>query len=184
MEENIYNLMNQLNNKDNKTRKEALDQLLDMTEEKVDWIYDVWDILVDKLQSDNSYQRSIGVLLLSNLAKSDQMKKFNDLLNRYLGLMEDEKFITSRQTIQSAWKVAVAIESLRQIIIDYLFTMFSDNKHLVAHANLIRKDIAQSLVHIHNLFSEDVDLNLLLMKVESACDKKECKELVAIIKKG
>lgn len=182
MNDSIKVLIGDLNSKNNIIRKNALDTLLEITEQKVNWIYSEWNDLVNKLNSDNSYQRSIGVFILSNLAKSDRKNKFSDIIDTYLELMEDEKFITSRQTIQNSWKVAVALESFRSKIIDYLMIMFSNNKHLSTHANLIRKDIVESLVNIHNYYKDSVDMNMIRMKIEADCEDKERKILESIIK--
>lgn len=181
MDKKIKSLIDELSSKNNKIRKNALDMLLEITNEKVDWIYNVWDIMIEKLDSTNSYQRSIGIFILSNLAKSDYDKKFLDIIDRYLELMEDEKFITSRQTILSSWKVAVALEPLRSKIVDYLIKMFSDNKHLSSHANLIRKDIAESLINIHKEYKDSVDLNQIKLKMKMYCDKKERKNLERLL---
>lgn len=181
MDKKIKSLIDELSSKNNKIRKNALDMLLEITNEKVDWIYNVWDIMIEKLDSTNSYQRSIGIFILSNLAKSDYDKKFLDIIDRYLELMEDEKFITSRQTILSSWKVAVALEPLRSKIVDYLIKMFSDNEHLSSHANLIRKDIAESLINIHKEYKDSVDLNQIKLKMKMYCDKKERKNLERLL---
>ncbi|WDV46324.1 hypothetical protein PV797_01185 [Clostridiaceae bacterium M8S5] len=183
MSENIKILVDELGSKDNKIRKNALDTLLGITNEKVKWIYEVWDIFVEKLDSSNSYQRSIGIFMLSNLVKSDYENRFFDVINKYLELMEDERFITARQTIQSSWKVAIAKKTLRNKIANYLLKMFLDNKHLSSHANLIRKDITQSLVNINNLYKNAVDLGELELKIEMYCDKNEKKKLYVLLGK-
>lgn len=180
MEDSIKLLMDEIGSKNNKIRKKALDTLLELSEEKVDWIYNVWDSLVDKLDSNNSYQRSIGMFILANLAKSDSDNKFIDIIDKYLQLMEDEKFITSRQAIKSSWKVAVAIEELRSRIVNHLFETFSNNKHLSSHANLIRYDVVESLVNIYKYDNNAVDLNAIKFIIEVDCDKKEMKKIERI----
>ena len=183
MSEHIKELVKELGSKDNKIRKNALDIMLKLTQEKVDWVYEIWDILVDKLNSKNSYQRTIGVFLLSNLAKSDYEGRFLEIIDRYLQLTEDEKFIASRQTIQSSYKVAIAIKQLKDKIVNHLIKMFSENKHLNSHANLIRKDIVQSLCNINNAY-QDIDLIEIKLKIEMNCFNKERKELEKILRKG
>lgn len=54
----------------NTVRKQAFDALMKLTESKVDWADEAFDVLAPKLYSSNSFQRSIGIMLLSNLAKS------------------------------------------------------------------------------------------------------------------
>lgn len=181
MKNNIKDLMNRLNDKDNKIRKEALDKLIELTEDTVDWTYDYWDYLVAKLNSDNSYQRTIGMLILSNLAKSDDENRFKEILDKYLSITEDERFITSRQALQNLWKVAIVNSECRYKIIKHLENMFINNKYLKTHANLIRKDVIESICKIYEENSEEVDLDFFRMKIDENCDKKERKILLDII---
>ena len=71
MESNVKEYFNNLKSTDDKVRLAALRHVLEMTEGKVDWVYEVWDDLVRRLDDGNSYQRSIAIMVLSNLAKSD-----------------------------------------------------------------------------------------------------------------
>lgn len=183
MNENVRILMDGVGSKNNKIRKEALDTLLDLTEEKVEWVYEIWGTLVDKLYSENSYQRSIGVFLLSNLAKSDYKHRFYEVIDRYLELMEDEKFITARQTIQSSWKVAVELKNLTDRITKYLLKMCSENKFLTQHANLIRRDIIMSLCNIHNACIDAVDISDIEFTINKYCEE-ERKQLISMLNKS
>jgi hypothetical protein len=136
-----------LGSTDDKIRLNALQAILKVTDEKADWVYDVWDDLLGKLDNENSYQRSIGIMLLCNLAKSDRENRLNDSLGLLLAHTKDEKFITSRQCIQSIWKVAITNQQHRKRILDHLEKRFKeciDEKHY----NLIRQDIIQSIRHI------------------------------------
>src|SRR5512133_1945484 len=103
MNNTIKKHIENLASKDDKIRLEALQSLLKVTESKVDWGYEVWDLLFEKLGHENSYQRSIGILLLCNLAKSDGENRLGVCLDRLLAHTRDEKFITSRQCIQNIW---------------------------------------------------------------------------------
>jgi hypothetical protein len=60
---------------------------------------------VDKLNNDNSYQRSIGLMLIAENVRWDEQKKFNALADQYLALCDDEKPVTVRQCIQSLVKI-------------------------------------------------------------------------------
>ncbi len=64
-------------------------------------VYPFWDMLAGKLQSGNSYQRSIGVMLLSENVRWDREGRLDAILNDYVACFHDEKFITARQAIQS-----------------------------------------------------------------------------------
>lgn len=101
MNRDIQKHIENLDSTDDKIRLNALQNLLKVTESKVDWVYDVWDHLLEKLDNENSYQRSIGIMLLCNLAKSDVENHLADSLDRLFVHTKDEKFITSRQCIQN-----------------------------------------------------------------------------------
>lgn len=134
----------ELGSGDDTVRLNALQTLLTMTETRVDWVYEVWEDLLEKLEHENSYQRSIGILLLCNLAKSDGEGRLKSVLDRLLIHTRDEKFITSRQCLQNIWKIAATNPANREKILKHLekrFVECADEKH----SNLLRQDIVQSL---------------------------------------
>ena len=184
MNDIIKDLMERLNVKDNNIRKEALDKVIELTQDTVDWIYDYWDFLVEKLDSKNSYQRTIGMFIISNLAKSDRENRFEEILDKYLLMTEDEKFITSRQTLQKVWKVAIAKENCKKKIVEHLYRMFTQNKHLNVHTNLIRKDIVDTLCRIYEIDNEAIDLNYLRIIIEANCDEIQQRILKDMIMKA
>jgi len=69
-------------------------------------VYPFWDTLQDKLKSDNSYQRSIGLMLLAENTRWDTENRMEAVIDDYLSLVNDEKPITVRQCIQSLGKIA------------------------------------------------------------------------------
>jgi hypothetical protein len=125
----------------------ALSILLDLTEERVDWLPEAFDDLVVRLGHSNSFQRSIAVMLLANLAKSDDAGRVGKILPRILALTMDEKFITRRQCIQSLWRFAVASDECGGRIVEHLRECFSSCAS-EKHFNLIRQDILVCLARI------------------------------------
>jgi hypothetical protein len=71
MDKDVKEHTKNLSSSDDKVRLNALQTVLVLTEQKVDCVYDVWDDLVLKLDDNNSYQRSIAIMVLCNLLKSD-----------------------------------------------------------------------------------------------------------------
>ena len=67
----------------------------------MDDVYPFWDIFQSKLSSDNSYQRSIGMMLLAENVRWDTQDRMSGTIDVYLERVEDEKPITVRQCIQS-----------------------------------------------------------------------------------
>jgi hypothetical protein len=171
MNKNIQKHIENLASTDDKIRLDALQNLLKITEAKVDWLYEVWDLLLEKLSHENSYQRSIAVILLCNLAKSDIENRLVVSLDYLLAHTKDEKFITSRQCIQNIWKAAATNQLNRVKILKHLEKRFVEctNEN---HYNLIRQDIIQSILSLH---SKEGDGGLITMAQTLITQEKEPK---------
>jgi hypothetical protein len=181
MNKNTQKHIEELSSTDDKIRMDALQAMLKLTESKVDWVYEVWDLLLEKLDHENSYQRSIGIMVLCNLAKSDVENRIADSLDRLLVHTKDEKFITSRQCIQNIWKVAAANKSNREKILKHLEKRFVECVS-EKHHNLIRSDIIQSIMSLRKVEKDDG----LLMRAQALVTKEQepkyCKQYEVLLK--
>ena len=178
----IDELFGILESKDDKIRYNAFKELLEITHRNVSWVYDKWDILIDKLASDNSYQRSIGLMLLANLSKSDSENKVSSVLNNFFEHFNDEKFITSRQCIQNVWKTAIYNDYNRKKVIGELEKTYYDNIHLNKHGNLIKQDVVMSLNQIYLHTNEIAIQDMVNDLIDNEIDEKLKKSLKKIIK--
>lgn len=181
MNKHIQKHIDDLASTDDKIRLAALQNLLRITESEVDWIYEVWDHLLEKLDHENSYQRSIGILLLCNLAKSDTEDRLKSALDRLLPHTRDEKFITSRQFIQNIWKAAATNKPNREKVLKHLekrFVECADEKHY----NLLRQDIIQSFVALKNFEGENGLLTRIQALIAKETDMKNRKKYETLLK--
>jgi hypothetical protein len=179
----IDELFENLNSKDGKIRYEAMQELIRISENKVEWLYDKWFVLLDKLTSENSYQRSIGLMLLANLAKSDLENRMGNVLGDYLKFLEDDKFITSRQCIQNIWKIAVCnLSNCTQIVRELERTYF-ENIHLKTHGNLIKEDVIFSLFQIANRLNDKSIFDKAVELTDQENDPKLVKSLKNVLTK-
>lgn len=64
-------------------------------------VYPFWAVFAGKLDSENSYQRSLGAMLLAANARHDAPGKLHATLPHILMLLSDEKPITVRQCAQA-----------------------------------------------------------------------------------
>jgi hypothetical protein len=62
---------------------EALKNLLAVTDKEVDWVNEVWDILLEWLTDRDKHRRSRSAQFLSNLALSDPEKRFSMIFLSY-----------------------------------------------------------------------------------------------------
>ncbi len=177
----IDQLFINLSDKNDKIRFPSFKKLCEITEKKVKWIYDKWFLLVEKTNSNNSFQRSIGLTLLANLAKSDYENRLEKIIDEYLNHFEDEKFITARQCIQNAWKIAIANKRLTGKIISHLEQSYSENIHHKTHANLIKQDIIDSLIKINKLTGDKKAATAVQSLIEDESDIKLKKVLQKIL---
>ncbi len=181
MNKTIKKQIDNLASTDDKIRLDALQATLKLTESKVDWVYEVWDLLLEKLDHENSYQRSIGIMLLCNLAKSDVENRLADSLDRLLVHTKDDKFITSRQCIQNVWKVAAANKSNREKVLKHLEKRFVDCVD-EKHYNLLRRDMIQSMAALYRAKKDDVLLTRIQALIAKEQEPKYRKQYEALLK--
>jgi len=112
-------------------------------------VYRHWNELANKLKSDSSYQRSIGVMLLSENVKWDNERKLNVTIDSYLDCCMDEKFITARQAIQGLTKILDTSDSYDKKIKQHLANLPLE-KYKKNQQKLLVKDITQTLKILEN----------------------------------
>jgi len=131
-------LVNLLSEKDDKLRYNAF-LLLQAHSREQPSVYGYWDVLERKLSSDNSYQRSLGVMLISENVRWDKEGKFAKTMSKYITCCNDEKFITARQTIQGLETIVKSTnhhnDAIKQALVKLQFAKFKDNQQ-----KLLKKD--------------------------------------------
>jgi hypothetical protein len=136
-------LITSLGEKDDKRRYNAF-LLLQAYSQNSPNIYGYWNVLEQKLDDSNSYQRSLGLMLLSENVRWDKEGKFGKILNKYIECCTDEKFITARQAIQGLANVVAATASYDEQIKQALCALALD-KYKPNQQNLLKKDAANIL---------------------------------------
>lgn len=144
--QDISYLVNLLQEKNDKKRYNAF-LLLQAHSRLQPSIYAHWDTLESKLDSDNSYQRSLGLMLIAENVRWDKEGKFKQVIGKYFRCCNDEKFITSRQAIQGLQAVIEATNKYNSEIAQRLrnvsLIQYKDNQR-----SLLNKDIAKILALI------------------------------------
>ncbi len=99
-EADISMLVARLDSQEDKIRYPAF-LLLRARSAIYDDVYPFWDLFVEKLSHENSYQRSLGAMLLAANARHDKEGRMRSTLPHYLTLLNDSKPITVRQCAQA-----------------------------------------------------------------------------------
>ena len=132
----------------------AFQSLLKATDSPVRWAYEVWEDLLRTLVDGDNRQRSIAAQVLSNLAKSDPKERMLKDLAALLKVTKDERFVTARHCLQSLWKVGVAGEPQRNVLLRGLEARFKECK-AEKNCTLIRYDILVVLRRVFDLVDDE-----------------------------
>lgn len=146
---NIAETFELLFDKNNNVAYKAL-QELQKESEKTNCIYSYMDRLSDMLDSDNSYIRTRGLVLLAYNAKWDKDYKIDEVIDKYLKHITDIKPITARQCIKLLPILAKHKPELKNDILSALrkadTSVYDDSMQ-----PLVYKDIQKTLKEIQKL---------------------------------
>lgn len=146
---NIAETFELLFDKNNNTAYKSLQELQRKSEE-TDYVYPYMDRLSDMLDSDNSYIRTRGLILLAYNAKWDKDYKIDEVIDKYLEHITDVKPITARQCIKLLPIIAKYKPELKNDILSALHkadvSVYDDSMQ-----PLVYKDIQKALKEIQKL---------------------------------
>lgn len=178
--QDIEGLVSLLSEKADELRYAALLTLCARSDTHAD-VYPYWGLFAEKIGNENSYQRSIGLILTAHNVKWDTEHRFDNVIEAYLSHCQDEKFITSRQAIQNipVWApyakthLARTAEALMGIDIPAL----KDSQR-----KLILLDILHALISIRRVQpTAEIDVYILNALTGGLLDKKSMKEIQELL---
>lgn len=135
-----------LYSKDSNEAYEALKELQKISFES-DEVYAYLDQFISMLDSENSYLRSRGLMLISANAKWDCDKKINAVIDSYLQHITDVKPVTARCCIKTLRELAEHKPELKSKIISALHNADVSN-YKESMQPLIRRDINEVLADL------------------------------------
>jgi hypothetical protein len=171
MDEITRTNLDNLHSSDRDLQNTAFFSVLEMTNQPVDWAYEVWEELVQALNHKDNHQRAIAAQVLCNLAKSDPENKMLQDFDMLLAVTKDERFVTARHCLQSLWKVGVAGKVQQHMVVDGLASRFNE---CIAEKNstLIRSDIIQALRNVYDAVQDEKIREKALELIETEEDSK------------
>lgn len=170
----LSGLVKLLSEKDDKLRYQAF-LLLQYRSRLFGDVYPFWETFRAKLKDANSYQRSIGIMMIAENARWDSENKMEDSLGDCNSLLKDDKPITIRQSIQALGKVAEAKPDLSGKIAGMLMSVdIAEIKETMRKPILL--DILNVLVVIRkNLKNDEIDNFIFNSLSGGMLDKKSIK---------
>jgi hypothetical protein len=172
-------LIDWLKEKDDTLRYTAF-LLLQLLSAKGDRVYKYWDNFGNMINDVNSYQRSLGIMLIAENIRWDSQDRFAKLCSSYLEHCDDEKFVTSRQCIQGLQKIIAHTQKHRHEIVDKLLAIQLEGKKETQQW-LLLLDIEDVLGILYETEKEARIENYLKSKYELGNDKVK-KKIKAILK--
>jgi len=173
-------LVDLLSEKDDKVRYQAF-LLLQYRSQLFNDVYPFWETFRSKLKSDNSYQRSIGLMLIADNVRWDSENRMDDAINEYLELLKDEKPITVRQCIQSLGKIVKYKPDLNGKIAARLIN-FDMTEIRETMRKSILLDILNALAYIKTTHkTNEIECFILNVLSGEILDKKAKKQIEAIL---
>lgn len=106
-------------------------------------VYPFWESFRSKLNSENSYQRSIGLMLLAENARWDSENRMHETIDELLALLQDEKPVTVRQCVQSLGEIAKSKPDLNGKIVSGLISL-----DLSGIRETMRKPVLLDILHV------------------------------------
>ncbi|UTR12668.1 hypothetical protein MM300_10515 [Evansella sp. LMS18] len=171
MDEKIKDYFNDLESDDREKQYEAYKNILAAAEKEVDWAYEVWDQLVEDLTHMDNHRRSRAAQFLSYLAVSDPEKRVLHDFPAIWGVTKDKKFVTARHSLQAVWRIGLAGEQQKELVVDHLVNRYRECEG-EKNYTLIRFDITQGLRHLFDaLHDEAIKITALELIAEETDDK-------------
>lgn len=180
-EKQVYEHLNNLKGKDRDQQGGSYLYLMAVTEEPVDWAYEVWDRILDLMQTGDNRARSIGAQIICNLAKSDPERRMFADIEKVIRVTEDARLVTARHALMALWKPAVVNEPLRKRVISYLTLRFEKCAE-EKNANLIRYDIQGVLRTIFDMVRDREIITNSLNLIDRVEEEKHRKKYVGVWK--
>lgn len=179
--DDLPQLIGWLSEKDDKIRYQAF-LLLQSRSAYFDDVYPYWQEFAKKLDSENSYQRSIGVMLIAESARWDRENKLDDIMDKYFTILNDEKPITIRQCIQSLGRIVPYKAHLHMEIAHKLMSI-NITEIRETMRKLILLDILSVLSAIRRYkTNDDIEGYILHAITGGLLDKKSIKQVESMLK--
>ena len=94
--------------------------LMILSEDYPQILYPKWDHFVHLLSNENTFMKSIGIRILSNLTRVDARNKFDQIFDRFYGLLNDDSMITAASVVGHSGMIAKAKPKLQNRITNRL----------------------------------------------------------------
>ena len=142
-----------------------------LSEKQPEVLYSKWNDFVELLHSDHTYWKLSVIPLLANLARIDTGNKFEEIFEKFFGLLNDKSMIPAAWVADNSGKIAKAIPGLQTRITDKLLSI-DETHHHPERRDLIKAGAIESF---DEYFEEAKDQKRILEFVKKQLNSKSPK---------
>ncbi|WP_147804231.1 hypothetical protein [Alkalicoccus halolimnae] len=175
MDKALRTSFDHLEQADKEAQYEAYLHIMETTKQEVDWAYEVWDKLTEMLIDPDAHRRSRAAQFLSHLAVSDPEERILDDFFKVWEVTYDKKFVTARHSLQTIWRIGLAGEKQKALVLSHLSDRFREADK-EKNGTLIRSDILQGTRHLYEADKEEAVKLEALALIETEADGKQRKK--------
>ncbi|MFC2070016.1 hypothetical protein ACFLTB_02425 [Chloroflexota bacterium] len=138
----LSEVLNGLKNKNETIRYNCHKVLMEISWEHGEVLYPQWDYFVEMLDSGNTYHKLSAVELLASLTRVDKENKFDEIFDKFYGLLGDKGTILTAYVAANSGKIAEAKSHLRERITERLLEI--DRVYRGKQVELIKGSIIEA----------------------------------------
>ena len=143
----LSELLEGLKSRDETFRYNCHKVLMIVTETHAELLYPSWDFFVEHLSSNNSYHKMSAVHLIANLVKVDTENRFEKIIDKYYGLLDDRSMVVAYYVAQNSAKIIRAKPELENRIAGKLLDIDTTH-HPSGRKELIKAGIIEAFDEI------------------------------------
>lgn len=181
MDKTLQMHLNNLWTTDRDAQNAAYAFVMKAAEQPVDWAYQVWDAVVANLAHADNHNRAIAGQLLSRLAISDPDRRILKDFKALLNVTRDDRFVTARHVLQSIWRVGLAGDEQRALLLKGLKTRYDECAE-EKNGALTRYDIHVTMRALHDAVADETIKTSALAWIELETDSKNRKKYAGVWK--
>ncbi|MFC1983026.1 hypothetical protein ACFLV5_04520 [Chloroflexota bacterium] len=171
----LSGILDGLKSKEETFRHNCHKVLMRIGETNGELLYPKWDYFVELLSSDNSYRKMSAVQIVANLTKVDTDNRFEAIVGKYYGLLDDKSMIVAIYTAASSGSIVRAKPQLEREITNRLLDI-DKTHHPEGRKPLIK---AGAIEAFDKYFPEATDKERIIafVKEQQNCDSPKTRKL-------
>jgi len=171
----LSEILDGLTSKEETLRYNCHKVLMHISETNGKSLYPKWDYFVELLSSENSYRKMSAIHLIANLTKVDTENRFEKIVDKYYGLLDDKSMIVAIYVAASSGGIVKAKPQLEREITNRLLDI-DRTHHPEGRKPLIK---AGAIEAFDKYFPEAADKERIIsfVKEQQNCDSPKTRKI-------